>query len=415
MGHHRSFFMEERIYSVSELAREIKRIIEQFIPPVWVEGEVSNYSQSRAGHIYFSLKDEDSLINCIIWRNIAYSIPFQISNGMRIIVSGTVTTYAGGSQYQINVKQIRPVGIGSLYLAFEALKEKLLEEGLFAAERKRPLPQFPQRIGVVTSATGAAIQDILRISKRRNPAVQIVIFPAIVQGKEAGATIVLGIETFNRLKNVDIIIIGRGGGSLEDLWAFNEEKVVRAVAVSTIPVVSAVGHEVDFALSDFAADLRAPTPSAAAELTVPQRSDFIEYLQGYRKNYRVSILNRLSSLAQKLDALHRRLKANRPLDLVRFRIQRIDELERRLVQVITLKLESQRLRLDTIINTLKILDPKDILQRGFAIVYQLPVKTVIKSVSQVEPEMPLIVEVSDGQFNARVEKRITRKGSKSSK
>src|SRR6056297_223691 len=260
--------MGEKIYTVSQISNRIKKVLSDFIPSVWVEGEVSNYYRSRAGHVYFSLKDDNALINCVLWSRKADNLSFRIEDGMDMAVFGQVTSYQRQSQYQINVDKVQAGGKGKLFLAFEKLKKKLSKEGLFDDELKQKLPKYPDRIGVVTSAEGAAIRDILNVGKRRNPSVEFVIFPSMVQGDKAAGTIIKGIETFNRLKNVDLIIIGRGGGSLEDLWAFNEEKLVRAVVKSELPIVSAVGHEVDFTLSDFAADKRAPTPSAAAEITV---------------------------------------------------------------------------------------------------------------------------------------------------
>ncbi len=394
--------MEERIYTVSEISQEIKRVIEQFISSVWVEGEVSNYSVSRIGHIYFSLKDQFSLIHCVIWKNVAISIPYQITTGMRLLVRGNVTTYSAQSKYQINVVEVRAAGLGSLYMAFEALKEKLNSEGLFDDSRKKAIPKYPARVGVVTSPTGAAIQDILQISERRNPSVEIVIYPAQVQGKSASDTIVRGIEVFNKLANVDFIIIGRGGGSLEDLWAFNEEKVVHAIAASKLPIVSAVGHEVDFTLSDFASDLRAPTPSAAAEMTIPETTEIKNGICRVKKNLKRLILLKIEKIQNQLGDSKRRLFLNRPLEIIKQRFQRLDEFEGRLINSIKQAVQSQKLRLETIVNTFKALDPKAILDRGFAIVYRLPEESVVRSVRDVEKDTKISVEISDGCFNAKV-------------
>ena len=394
--------MEERIYTVSEISQEVKRVIEQFISPVWIEGEVSNYSVSRVGHVYFSLKDQFSLINCVIWKNIAFSIPYQITTGMRLLVHGNVTTYSAQSQYQINIIEVRAAGLGSLYIAFEALKEKLSSEGLFDDSRKVSIPKYPRSIGVVTSPTGAAVRDILQISERRNPSVKIVIFPAQVQGKSAADTIVKGIEVFNKLVNVDFIIIGRGGGSIEDLWAFNEEKVVRAVAASKLPIVSAVGHEVDFALSDFASDLRAPTPSAAAEMTIPGIEEIKNGINRINQSLQQVILLKMEKFRNQADDSKRRLFLSRPLEIIKQRFQRIDEFEGRLITSIKQALQSKKLRLETIVNTFKALDPKAILSRGFAIVYRLPEESVIRSVKDVERGTPISVEVSDGGFKAKI-------------
>ncbi|HPY00213.1 MAG TPA: exodeoxyribonuclease VII large subunit [Candidatus Marinimicrobia bacterium] len=395
--------MAERIYTVTEIARDIKRVVEQFIAPVWVEGEVSNFTISRAGHIYFSLKDQTAVLNCTIWRSQSLSIPFQIVNGMRLLVFGNITTYAMQSQYQLNVQQVRAAGLGSLYLAFEALKKKLSAEGLFDPERKRPIPLYPTRIGLITSESGAALRDFLQISRRRNPSIAIYIYPALVQGAEAAATIIAGIKLFNRLQNVDFIVITRGGGSLEDLWAFNEEPLVRAVAQSAIPIVSAVGHEVDFTLCDFAADLRAPTPSAAAEMTIPERSHILNFIDQTCNKMAQNIRMRLDNFHKEIDNITKRLFLNRPWELLRQRIQRIDELEGRIVKAINSRILSAQVELDNIHKTLEVLNPRAIMERGFAIVYHWPDKKIIKSISEIAVGEQVSVELKDGEFQAKTE------------
>jgi len=394
--------MEERIYSVSEVSLEIKRVIERYIPPVWVEGEISNYSVSRAGHVYFSLKDDNALINCVMWRNVAGSIPFLMAAGMRVIVYGDVIIYTGQSQYQINVKQIRAAGMGSLYLAFEALKKKLSDEGLFDPEIKKPIPLYPKRIGVVTSISGAAVRDIIEVSGRRNPSVQLVIFPAQVQGEKAADTIIRGIQTFNRLRNVDLIIIGRGGGSIEDLWAFNEEKLVRAIAASELPIVSAVGHEVDYSLSDFAADYRAPTPSAAAELTVPEKRMIERRLGDYRNRATQYILHTINNRHQLLDNLALRVSRQNPVKILKDRFDLIATLRKRIHQAIRSQIDQSVLRLKDFRGTIRALDPKEILKRGYSLVYKEEKRQLIRSVKSVKAGEKIIVEVSDGVFKAGV-------------
>ncbi|MCD6206161.1 MAG: exodeoxyribonuclease VII large subunit [Candidatus Marinimicrobia bacterium] len=394
--------MEERIYSVSEVSLEIKRVIERYIPPVWVEGEISNYSVSRAGHVYFSLKDDNALINCVMWRNVAGSIPFLMAAGMRVIVYGDVIIYTGQSQYQINVKQIRAAGMGSLYLAFEALKKKLSDEGLFDPEIKKPIPLYPKRIGVVTSISGAAVRDIIEVSGRRNPSVQLVIFPAQVQGEKAADTIIRGIQTFNRLRNVDLIIIGRGGGSIEDLWAFNEEKLVRAIAASELPIVSAVGHEVDYSLSDFAADYRAPTPSAAAELTVPEKRMIERRLGDYRNRATQYILHTINNRHQLLDNLALRVSRQNPVKILKDRFDLIATLRKRIHQAIRSQIDQSVLRLKDFQGTIRALDPKEILKRGYSLVYKEEKRQLIRSVKSVKAGEKIIVEVSDGVFKAGV-------------
>ncbi|MFH1214147.1 MAG: exodeoxyribonuclease VII large subunit [Candidatus Neomarinimicrobiota bacterium] len=395
--------MEERIYTVSEISRDIKRIIEQFIAPVWIEGEVSNFVISRIGHIYFSLKDQGAVLNCTIWRSQSMSIPFQIVNGMHLLVFGNVTTYAQQSQYQLNVQQVRAAGMGSLYLAFEALKKKLDAEGLFDPARKRPLPVYPTRIGLITSQSGAAVRDFLQISRRRNPSVAIYLYPALVQGSEAAATIIRGIQLFNHLQNVDFIVITRGGGSLEDLWTFNEELLVRAVAQSALPIVSAVGHEVDFSLCDFAADLRAPTPSAAAEITIPERERILHLIDQTGHKLAQTTALRLNNARKEVANIKKRLFLNRPLELLRQRSQRVDDLETRITTNITNHLQTVQVYLENLRKTLEVMNPKSILQRGFAIVYNWPDKKIIKSVAGIAAGERIQIELNDGELQARTE------------
>ncbi len=396
--------MEERIYSVSEIARDIKRVIEQFLAPVWIEGEVTNFVISRVGHIYFSLKDQNAILNCTVWRGQAASIPFQIVNGMRLLVFGNVTTYAMQSQYQLNVQQIRAAGLGSLYLAFETLKKKLTEEGLFASERKRPLTAFPTRIGLITSQSGAALRDFLQISRRRNPAVEIVLYPAMVQGRTAAATIIHGLEIFNRQKNVDFIVVTRGGGSLEDLWTFNEEALVRAVAKSELPVVSAIGHEVDFTLCDFAADLRAPTPSAAAEMTIPERTAILQQIDQNLGKIAKFTEMQITGTRTSISNLTKRLILNRPLELLRQRSQRVDDLESQIIKTTYNRLQTAKVEVENLRKTLEVLNPRAILERGYAIVYKLPDKQIVNSVNRVKPDTDILIEVRDGEFQAQTGK-----------
>jgi exodeoxyribonuclease VII large subunit len=299
--------------------------------------------------------------------------------------------------------------VGSLYLAFEALKKRLGEEGLFDPGRKRALPQFPTRIGLITSQSGAALRDFLQISRRRNPAVGILLFPALVQGKEAAATIIKGLNLFNRLRNVDFIVITRGGGSLEDLWAFNEEPLVRAVAQSALPVVSAVGHEVDFTLCDFAADLRAPTPSAAAEMTVPEKTTILQFINHSKIKLNRTVTILLNNTRTALANYTKRIFLNRPLELLRQRSQRVDDLEAQISRAVVNRLQVSRITLDNMRKTLEVLNPRAILERGFSIVYNLPDRNVIKSVSQVSTGSEILIEVRDGVYTAGAREIIRKK------
>ncbi|MGB2768335.1 MAG: exodeoxyribonuclease VII large subunit, partial [Candidatus Zixiibacteriota bacterium] len=263
--------MENRVYTVTEITREIKSLLERNLPAVWVQGEISNYLLHSSGHRYFTLKDENSQIKCTLWKFRGERLQFQPADGISVMAWGNVTVYERGGQYQLDVAELVPVGLGELEIAFQRLKEKLFGEGLFDEEHKKPVPQFPESIGVVTSPTGAVVRDIIKIVLSRFPSVQIIVNPVRVQGEGAAEEIAGAIREFNRYKKIDMMIVGRGGGSLEDLWAFNEEVVARAIAVSSIPVVSAVGHEIDVTISDLVADCRALTPSEAAELVTPRR------------------------------------------------------------------------------------------------------------------------------------------------
>lgn len=267
---------EPHIYSVSELNTEFKLLLESTYRSIWVEGEISNFTQPGSGHFYFSLKDSESQIRAVMWKSNQRILKWRPKNGMKVMVSGRISVYEPRGEYQIDVLQIVPHGKGDLAAAFEQLKEKLQAEGLFDPKRKRPIPMLPKKIGIVTSRSGAAIRDMLQILNRRYANLSILLFPAVVQGEEAAPSIVEGIRALNRHPDIDVLIVGRGGGSLEDLWPFNEEAVARAIAASRIPVISAVGHETDTTISDFVADLRAPTPSAAAELVIGKKSELAE-------------------------------------------------------------------------------------------------------------------------------------------
>jgi len=273
----------QHVYSVAEITREIKVLLETTIPVIWVEGEISNLKFHSSGHLYFSLKDKDSQIGGVMWRSRNASLFFTPQDGIKVLAMGKVTVYEKRGYYQFDVIKMQPAGIGELQLAFEQLKNRLQEEGLFDEEIKKPLPQYPEKIGIVTSPTGAAIQDLLNILNRRSPGIEISLKPVKVQGEGAAPEIATAIDEFNEYGKVDVLIIGRGGGSLEDLWAFNEEVVARAIFRSNIPVISAVGHEIDFSISDFVADLRAPTHSAAAELAVLDRAELLNRILQYRK------------------------------------------------------------------------------------------------------------------------------------
>jgi exodeoxyribonuclease VII large subunit len=319
----------DRIFSVSEVTSLVKTALEDLFPRLWVEGEISNFHRHQSGHLYFTLKDEKSQLRAVMFRSDARAVAFELKDGLKVVCRGRISVYEPRGEYQLYAEAIDPKGKGALQLAFEQLKEKLRAEGLFDPARKRKLPLRPKTIGIVTSATGAALRDILRILDRRHARLHILIHPARVQGEGAADEIAEGIRVLGGLAEVEVLIVGRGGGSIEDLWAFNEEKVARAIAASPVPVISAVGHEVDFTIADFTADLRAPTPSAAAEMVVEKETAFLEKIGHYESTLALRMGYKLREL--KIEALH--LTRNRAFPNFRVRLlnlaQRVDELETR--------------------------------------------------------------------------------------
>jgi exodeoxyribonuclease VII large subunit len=319
------FQPQHKIFTVSELSQEIKGLLEKRFPDVWVAGEVSNFRGATSGHLYFTLKDASAQIRAVCFRNQARYLKFKPQDGISVIARGHLSVYEARGEYQLYVDYLEPAGVGALQLAFEQLKQKLAAEGLFDAARKKPLPVLPRAIGVVTSPTGAVIRDILRVLKRRFRNMNVTIYPVKVQGEGAAEEIAAGIEYFNKHPVADVLIVARGGGSLEDLWAFNEEAVARAIATSKIPVISAVGHETDFTIADFVADLRAPTPSAAAELVVHRKQDFIDELRERARRMGQVMRLRLSEAREQLTALRMHHVFQTMRGRLGERAQRVDE------------------------------------------------------------------------------------------
>jgi len=437
------------ILSVSQLNRSIKLLLERdpHLQDVWVRGEISNFTHHSSGHMYFTLKDDQSRLKVVMFASYNRFLRFLPKNGTKAIVRGSVSAFERDGAYQLYAKEMQPDGLGSLYLAFEQLKEKLAQEGLFAVERKRPLPRFPKRVGVVTSPTGAAIRDICITIRRRYPQADIVLAPAIVQGVEAPLSIVNGIRNLNRLADIDVMIVGRGGGSIEELWAFNDEQVARAIASSTIPVISAVGHETDVTISDFVADVRAATPTAAAELAVPhylewqQRVQQLEMrthramrqlvlqerkrLQGLVQSYAMrQPQRRLEEAAQRLDQAQLRMR-QAMRQLMRLRRERYirlaeqirryrlaDHVKERREKVLTLRLrldermnaamKQKKLEFASRLAHLDAVSPLKVMQRGFSLVYSGD--QLVKSVEQFATGDELVVRLSDGSATARVER-----------
>ncbi len=342
---------EDEIYSVSDINRAVKQRLEGEFTHIWLQGEISNFKAHTSGHHYFSLKDAKAQVSAVMFKGFNAKLKFRPESGMEVLVRGKITVYEPRGNYQVFCEHMEPVGAGALQKAFEQLKAKLQAEGLFAEERKQAIPTFPKNIGVVTSPTGAAIQDILNVLGRRSKTVNVTVIPARVQGDGAAAEIVRGIELANQLSLFDVLIVGRGGGSIEDLWCFNEESVARAIAASNIPIISAVGHEIDFTISDFVADLRAPTPSAAAEVVAKSEQELLEKLKFYSKSLRLLCYQRIESYKKQVRHSQQRLLD--PRKYLRDSILRLDDWNQRLIQAAWRKIENLRLANKALVKSLK--------------------------------------------------------------
>jgi exodeoxyribonuclease VII large subunit len=394
-------------YTVSQLTSHIRRLIEREpeLNDLWVEGEVSNFSRASSGHCYLTLKDTGSQIGCVMWRNVAQAQDYLPANGDQVLAHGRVGVYEAGGRYQLYVDLFRPAGVGDLYRQFERLKARLEAEGLFAPERKRPLPGFPHRIGVVTSPSAAALRDIVNVLSRRYPLAELLLAPTLVQGDEAPPQIVAALQALDGRDDVDVIIVARGGGSLEDLWAFNDESVARAVAACRHPVICGVGHETDFSLADFAADVRAPTPSAAAEMVAPDRAELHAQVTGLAgalvTAMQGAIEERRWRLAEQAQAL-RHLSPAAQLAQAR---QRVDDLLGGAQAAMRHILALRRERLGGLSGRLAGVSPLGTLERGYAIVRHRETGAVVCSVEQVAPGDALGIRVADGEFEAQARRQ----------
>jgi len=388
------------VLSVSELTRNIKEVLETGFATVSVQGEISNFKRHSSGHLYFTLKDDQSQLQAIMWRSRAPALTFTPQDGMKVVARGRITVYEVRGNYQIDVAQLQPLGVGELQLAFERLKGALAAEGLFDPARKKPLPAFPGRIGIVTSPGGAAIRDMLQILRRRYPLAEIILAPVKVQGAGAAEEIAAAIADMNAWGGVDVLIVGRGGGSLEDLWAFNEEVVARAIARSAIPVVSAVGHEIDFTIADFVADLRAPTPSAAAELVVPDRGELVENVRNFWYTAQQAVQTRLRREKDEIAALLKSYAFNKPFDLLSRHSQRVDELQRSMEQSAAHVSALVRQRVRSLEQRLSALSPEAVLARGYAIVTRGG--TVVGDSARLKPADEIEIRMRDGDVPATV-------------
>ncbi len=347
------------MYSVSRLNREVRLLLESGMPVIWIEAELSNFAAPSSGHWYFSLKDGSAQVRCAMWKQRANGVAFRPKDGLQVLARARVGLYEPRGEYQLIIEHLEEAGLGALKREFEKLKAKLAAEGLFAEERKRPLPEVPRCIGVVTSPTGAAIRDILHVLARRFPAARVIIYPTAVQGANAAPEIVEALAAANARAECDVLIVARGGGSLEDLWCFNDERVVRAVAASALPVVSGVGHEVDFTLTDFAADMRAPTPSAAAQVVVPDKREWLQSLAQIEQRLVVSWRRGLRELTERFANLQRRLRIAHPGARLAQNAQRLDDLEQRLVAAWRGARQDAELRLNLVSGRLAAASPRN--------------------------------------------------------
>lgn len=395
--------MEQRTLTVSDLNEYVRLSLasDPMLQNIRLSGEISNFKRAASGHLYFSLKDEESRIDCVMFRTAAWGIRVTPRDGMRVVLTGSVSLYAQAGKYQFYATDMAEGGMGALYEAFERLKAKLQAEGLFDASKKKQLPLFPRGVGIVTSATGAVLHDICNVSARRNPGVQLYLQPAAVQGQGAAQEIVRALKKLDQDERIDVIIVGRGGGSLEELWAFNEEIVARAIYACRTPVVSAVGHETDFTIADFVSDVRAPTPSAAAELVIPRRDELLDVLSGLRAAMTHAQQLRFAALRAQLERQRLRLFAMQPAQRLKERRARLDALRQLLAERMEKKFGFQRLRLESLRNRLKALSPENVLERGYAMVMDEN-GTLIAGVQDVCADSSVRIRMRNGELGAVV-------------
>jgi len=394
------------VYSVTEVTAIIKErlVTDPRLTDVAVAGEISNFKHHTSGHMYFTLKDERSRLRCVMFRRENMRLRFRPADGQAVIARGDVSVYEASGDYQLYVRELVPAGYGELALAFEQLKAKLAAEGLFDEARKRPLPAVPRGIGVVTSLQGAALRDIISVTRRRFPNMFILVSPAIVQGEEGPESVVRAIERINAYGRVDVLIVGRGGGSLEDLWTFNDERVARAIAASRIPIISAVGHETDFTIADFVADKRAPTPSAAAEMAVPDKRALQAYLNSLIQRLHTAMRRRLEAARSRLELLAGRPELTRPHELLRERRQRVDDLEERAQRLLKDVLEHNARLLAAAAAKLDALSPLATLARGYAVPIRPDTGRIVRSGSEVAPGDALRLRMADAELDTVVQR-----------
>jgi exodeoxyribonuclease VII large subunit len=394
----------QQTLTVAQLTAQIKNSLEGEFTSVWVVGEISNYSRPQSGHSYFTLKDDQAQIRAVMWRSAAAKLKFDVADGLDVVCHGHIDVYAPRGSYQLVIDELQPKGVGALELALRKLREKLAAEGLFDAARKRKLPAFPRRVAFVTSPTGAAIYDFLQVLRRRWRGVDVLVIPARVQGEGAAQDIVAGIRTANRVSpRPDVLIVGRGGGSLEDLWSFNEEAVVRAIAASKIPTVSAVGHEIDVTLADLAADVRALTPSEAAERIVPAAEEISARVRAYQQRLRHAAHRRVMWLRARYDGLAAQRPFRRPFDLVHDRSRRLDELAMHSNSAMDRLLREYESRMATMAGKIDSLSPLAVLARGYTITQEAGTGAVIRTASRLRVGQSIRTRFGDGAAISKVE------------
>lgn len=394
-----------RILGVADLTRYLKELLalDPVVGDIWVRGEVSNLSRPASGHVYWTLKDGAAQVRCVMFRREALFQAVQPEHGMELLAHGRIEVYESAGTYQLYVDLLERQGVGLLYARFEALKRRLEAEGLFAAERKRALPPRPARIGLVTSPSGAVLHDIVSVLGRRWPHAELLLAPAPVQGRDAAPAICQALAGLSRLDGLEVVIVARGGGSLEDLWAFNEESVARGIAACPVPVVSAVGHETDYTIADFVADLRAPTPSAAAELVAPSIEEDQAALDDLRRRLDTLARARIAAERGRVDHLRRGLAVHAPLAEIRRARQQLDDLDTAMRYRLEARLVAERRRVAHLARQLALLDPRGTLQRGYAIVRRAADGAVVTAPDQAAPGTTLDVQVAGGRLPARVE------------
>ncbi|MBK1810990.1 exodeoxyribonuclease VII large subunit [Clostridium sp. YIM B02505] len=390
--------------SVTEVNNYLKKITDNdfILNNLKIKGEVSNFKVHSSGHIYFSLKDENSKVNCVVFKGDAVNVSSNIKDGTKVEIRGRLSIYTRDGSYQVYCKEINEYGVGDLYAQFEQLKKQLLNEGLFDEKYKKPIPYLPRTVGVITSETGAAIRDIINVIQRRSPYLDLVIYPALVQGKDAPAALIEGIKHFNKNKNVDVIIISRGGGSIEELWAFNDKSLAYEIFKSKIPIVSGVGHEIDFTITDFVSDLRAPTPSAAAEVVAPKLEEINNNLIRHKAYLNQFINSRITNEKEKINYVNRILENNSPKNLIINKYRDVDSKKEKLTDLMMKKIENNRSNLININNMLTLLNPINVLNKGYAIIEDNNGR-LVQDIDTLSSLKEIEVKMKDGSGNFKIE------------